>query len=74
MKETPTETLPQEVWRKAVREFECDLMRACPPLTNGKREKETHEQYARRCIAEVERVIGRLREAREEYHRVGGEA
>lgn len=68
----PKETLQQEVWRRAIMNLERELLEFCPVLPGGKLPIETCLQYASRSISGIERAVGRLREAQQEYLRIGG--
>jgi len=59
-------TYQEEIWQKAVAEADSEVMRACPSIQGGRRENESAEQYAERCIRKIEDALKRLEIARRE--------
>lgn len=62
--------LQEEVWLKAVAELKNDVMRTCPTLTGGKKDSESHEAYAERCIQRIQEAVERLEIGRRELNAV----
>lgn len=65
-------TYEQEVWTRAVRDAESDLLHTCPFLSGGRQQKETPEAYAERSIANIIYYRQRLDEAKRHLREVGG--
>ena len=59
-------TYQEEIWKKAVAEADSEVMRACPTLIGGRKEGESAEQYADRCVKVMEHALDRLGIARRE--------
>jgi len=57
--------LQKETWEQKICALESEVMRACPSLVGGRKEKETVEQYAARGMKELQRSLDRLAEARD---------
>ena len=59
-------TYQEEIWKKAVAEADSEVMRACPTLVGGRKDGESAERYAERCIKVMEAALDRLEIARRE--------
>ena len=58
--------LKVRVWLKAVKEMEDRVIQVCPSLVGGRGLAESTEQYADRCMHEIQQAVKNLEIARRE--------
>ena len=60
----------EEIWLKAIKDAESDVMRCCPILVGGRKLEETIDQYVGRCDRYLKKALEKLAIARERLNEV----